>query len=112
MVCEACGVDQEWCLEQRDLLNKYAYVRQWQLDNPDRYTALLAKYRAKTKDALPPDFDLEATIPFYAEAHRLTKETGVWYQVDHVIPIAQGGLHEPENLDVIPALANLRKGDD
>lgn len=41
---------------------------------------------------------------------RLTRETGVEYHVDHRIPLSKGGKHHPDNLWVIPAVENLRKG--
>ena len=31
------------------------------------------------------------------------------YQVDHIIPLARGGLHDPENLQYLPKLINLKK---
>ena len=40
----------------------------------------------------------------------LTRNTGVLYHVDHHIPLSKGGLHVPENLWVITADENLRKG--
>jgi len=40
----------------------------------------------------------------------LTRATGVEYHVDHRIPLAKGGKHHPDNLWVIPAVDNLRKG--
>ena len=50
---------------------------------------------------------------FYTEAERITKETGVKYSVDHVVPL-QGklvsGLHVPWNLRVIPLIDNIKKG--
>jgi len=31
--------------------------------------------------------------------------------VDHVIPVAKGGLHHPDNLQIITAEDNLKKSD-
>jgi len=33
---------------------------------------------------------------------------GEWH-VDHIIPLSKGGLHHPDNLQVIPAEDNLKK---
>lgn len=46
----------------------------------------------------------------YAEARRLTRQTGVAYHVDHIKPLVAGGEHHPDNLRVITALENLKKG--
>ena len=46
--------------------------------------------------------------------HRLrthmSRMTGELYHVDHVVPLARGGIHHPLNLRVIPAKANIGKG--
>jgi len=36
--------------------------------------------------------------------------SGEEYHVDHIIPLAKGGLHHPDNLQVLPADLNLKKG--
>lgn len=46
----------------------------------------------------------------YAEARRLTKQTGIDHHVDHIKPLASGGEHHPRNLRVITAEENLKKG--
>lgn len=46
----------------------------------------------------------------YEDARRLTKETGIEYHVDHIIPLAEGGPHLPWNLQVITKPENLSKG--
>ena len=51
-----------------------------------------------------------ATRAIYQLRITLTRETGVEYHVDHCIPLSEGGQHHPDNLWVIPAVDNLRKG--
>lgn len=46
----------------------------------------------------------------YLEAKRLTEESGVQYHVDHIKPLSKGGEHHPDNLQIITAEENLRKG--
>lgn len=55
----------------------------------------------------------------YAEARRLTKETGVRHQVDHVVPLRGvdfkrkrnvSGLHIARNLRIVSADENIKKG--
>jgi hypothetical protein len=49
---------------------------------------------------------------FYKEAKRLTKETGIQFHVDHIIPLGGtnvSGLHVENNLQIITSLDNNRK---
>jgi hypothetical protein len=46
----------------------------------------------------------------YRLRYTLTRETGVEYHVDHHMPLSKGGKHHPDNLWVIHAAENLRKG--
>lgn len=62
------------------------------------------------EDHLFPLDMVNATVHFYAEAIRLTEETGIRHEVDHIIPICEGGMHRPENLQVLPWLENRKKG--
>ena len=69
-------------------------------------------YRLKLKRATPRWADLNAIAALYAEAKRLTKETGVPHSVDHEIPLKGEtvcGLHVPWNLRVITQEENLVK---
>lgn len=52
---------------------------------------------------------IKSVVPFYKEARRLTKETGVPHEVDHIIPCSTGGLHCPTNLQVLTKSANAAK---
>ena len=63
-----------------------------------------SKRRAKVRDAIPYDADLKLI-------RRIFENTPKGYDVDHIIPIAKGGLHHQDNLQYLPSLENKRKGD-
>ena len=57
--------------------------------------------------------DHQVIKTLYAIATEKTKTTGYEWHVDHIYPLRGkkvSGLHVPENLRVIPAAENLRKG--
>lgn len=107
-------------------------LRDWKAANPvdsGRYYESTKKWRSKNPhlsafyNAWRRFVEAEQTIPLseaqknemkliYAEARRITKETGVAHHVDHIFPLAGGncsGLHVPWNLQIIPATENVRK---
>ena len=89
------------------------YRKQWAQDNKDKLRARDAKRRALELHACPSWADLEAIKAIYAEARRLSRETGIFYHVDHIYPLVNPymcGLHVPENLQIIPWNENLSKG--
>ncbi len=91
----------------------YTAVRKWTINNRDKRRAIDATRRA-TKINATPDWltkeDKENIKSFYTEAKRLTELTGIIYEVDHIIPLSRGGLHEPYNLRVITLKQNRQKG--
>lgn len=69
--------------------------------------------KAHISRATPSWADLRAIRCVYEEAARLTRETGVAHDVDHIIPLrgkSVCGLHVHSNLRAIPAETNRRKG--
>lgn len=69
------------------------------------------RYRTRKRGQKSPDADRKKVRAFYLEAERLTRETGIPHQVDHIIPIAKGGLHHHDNLQVLTREENARKRD-
>lgn len=54
--------------------------------------------------------DRKKILEFYKLAQKMTEETGIPYEVDHIKPLSKGGLHHQDNLQVITGKENRRKG--
>jgi len=101
--CVKCNIEKNsHKLFDEELMSKY---RTPALANSKTY-----RYRTKKRNQMPDDADPKKILKFYEEAERLTKETGIKYSVDHIIPISKGGLHHQDNLQVITLSENSRKG--
>jgi 5-methylcytosine-specific restriction endonuclease McrA len=96
--------------------DKYRSIhRQWVRDNPGAKNAHTAGRLAHIKRATPkwltPE-DRQAIIHIYETAARISSETHIPHQVDHIVPlrgVTASGLHVPGNLRVITAAENARK---
>jgi hypothetical protein len=90
-----------------------AKYNKWAAANPDAVAANTLKRRAHEKQANVKWANQEAIKMIYKEATRLTKETGIKHHVDHFYPLrgkTVSGLHVEFNLQAIPAIENLKKG--
>jgi len=94
---------------------KRQQARETNRRNPARIKANKIKYEAKLSRATPAWLRAEhwaAMNETYEEARRLTRETSVQHQVDHIIPIngkTVSGLHVPWNLQVLTQAENVSK---
>ena len=68
-----------------------------------RVKAAVYAYRARKKNAIPADADLDLIKKIYESAP-------AGYQIDHIIPLSKGGLHHQDNLQYLPISENCRKG--
>jgi hypothetical protein len=84
-------------------------------ENPEVYKVLCNARRRRHREATPAWLTTEQKEDIkqlYIEAQKITKLTGVRYEVDHIIPLINDsvcGLHVPWNLQVIPKIDNLKK---
>lgn len=107
-----------------------ARTRKWNAANPERkrqmdlafaeknkalITSYKAKRRATLRQAMPSWLTQDQILQIraiYAEAKRLSDETGIPHDVDHIVPLAGkivSGLHVPWNLRAIPKIENNRR---
>lgn len=107
-----------WKRTNRDHLKEYNKQKQ---ADPE-YRAMKAKSQRLRKARMRSgQGDNEAIRAIYSEAMRIEKlvancpvfdlpELGHKMHVDHIIPLARGGLHHEHNLQILPIGLNMRKG--
>jgi 5-methylcytosine-specific restriction endonuclease McrA len=108
------------CKIERPIVN-FTMALCWECRNPSppieaRYARTGSRYKSKRyarlKQATPPWVDRKALRSIYENAKKISKETGIPHQVDHIWPLVHecfSGLHVPWNLRIIPTPHNSSK---
>lgn len=99
-----------WRDENRERLNELS--REWQRNNPDRARIHKANRRARELDAYVEDVDRRVVWLRDGGVCGICGEAADrddWH-LDHVQPLARGGLHCYENVQVTHPACNQRKG--
>jgi heme-degrading monooxygenase HmoA len=104
-----------WAKRNRE--KTYEYQRTSRNKKPDHYKMMSSVQNSRRRAKMlavdkPLTKDQEKIIRvFYQQAKRLKKRLGIEFHVDHIVPVAKGGLHVPTNLQVLPARINFLKSD-
>lgn len=80
---------------------------------PQNVSRASSARRARKKKAAVAWADMDAIDAIYAKCQRISEETNIKHQVDHIVPLAGDnvcGLHVENNLQIITASENARKG--
>lgn len=93
--------------ERRAAIARRAYLKA-----PHKWAANCAWARAQRRKATPKWADRRAIASFYEQARKISRETGIPHEVDHIMPIVGrgfSGLHVPWNLQILTRKENRRK---
>lgn len=107
------GEAAKWAKQNQE--KKREAARKWAKENADNVHLHTHKRRAMKAKALPKwfsDFDKLAFTEAYKLAKQRSIETGIPWEVDHIVPLFGKkvcGLHVSENIQVIPRRLNRMK---
>lgn len=102
-----------------------AYYQQYYVDNKPAYKKRAAEdfqknksayyrrkyaYRAKLNKVDLTKEEKDQIDYMYWLARDLCVTSGEKYEVDHIMPIFKGGVHHPDNLQILPMSVNRSKG--
>lgn len=116
----------EWISKNKEKVNKSK--REWNKRNQDKIKASIQRRKEKDLDGyntmkrmasakrraikfsrLHPNHNFEIERVLSEQCKSLYKRFGIRFEVDHIVPLAEGGWHHHLNLHVIPMAWNRRK---
>ena len=103
---------QQYYENNRELVNsikrKYAKSERGKAVNCEKQRRRFARLKQGMSIEITEE-ELRQIQDIYQEAQHLTFTTGMQYDVDHIIPLCEGGLHHPNNLQIITHEEHLMK---
>lgn len=100
----------KWRTENPELAK--AIQNKWTQNNKHRFIAYNSKQRARRKSQTS-ILDTEERLiinEIYNARKRISDCTGIKFHVDHIYPLSKGGFHKLSNLQLLPAIINIKKG--
>jgi 5-methylcytosine-specific restriction endonuclease McrA len=112
----------------RTRTHRLATMREWKKNHKAEQQAYQEKYRSKPEkkairaalqskrealkqNATLPDTNFKKIQEIYLLRGVMSEESGIFYQVDHIIPLSIGGAHHQDNLQIITREENASKSD-
>ena len=92
---------------------KNAKARAWSKAHPEvaANNSATRRHGAAAQYQMLSPTNRRQVLDIYKEMRRLNQEAGyIAYHVDHITPLAKGGAHHPDNLQILSAEENLKKG--
>ena len=80
-------------------------TKEWRKANPERYMALIKQASARRRARLYATGTLDEAL-----IDAILRACLPGMEVDHIVPLASGGAHHPQNLQYLEARQNKRKG--
>lgn len=100
-------------VERKGKEHLYEIRKAWKQNNKGKVNEGINKRRAAKLNATPRWHEVDKCQEMYERCACLTKETGTEYHVDHIIPLINNvvcGLHCYDNLQILTATDNMKKG--
>lgn len=86
-----------------------AYQREYYRKNPGIASRSIVRRQARLASVIPHNYNSAWVRSYYVIARRVSKCLGIKFHVDHIKPVSRGGLHHHDNLQILPAVVNIRK---
>jgi hypothetical protein len=101
----------EWRKNHPD--KAYQATLRWLKNNPHKSALYRTQRRSRIQQAKVAWANEDVIKTLYEEARRLTEESGIPHEVDHIVPLNSKtvcGLHCEDNLQILTKAQNLSKG--